>query len=728
MGDGAHALDPQHLLDYTRGWQVIDAAGGGNLVDDNGTTDTAIRAAAGDINAGGDTVTCAQETVDLAADVDPDDPRKVTVYRTPAGALETAAGTPTAAQPSGATRRQAGEPAPPTLSGTDGVILASVWLAADTASVTNADIRDRRLAAELPLEALTADRAVFDDQSSAPSGVADARVLYAKASDGNFYKVNPNGSEEQIGGDAALSDSGTDTDGGNDYVLPQAADNIDLQGSGGLRNADVVSTDDQTINNSVTYPDGTTITTSPGGGNVYALWDGQKNANNPLIDPAFIGTGNETYEPTVQIVSGTYHMLIKSDDGSGNNVFRHLTSGDGISWSNQGIVFSASDSNLTIDNVMQPLLRYDNGTWHLWYRGDGNTDDNSIGYASGSSISGLSDSASNPVYTAADFASATGGTATNGGYRDPRPDDVIKIDGEWVWYNTINVTNSQAGSDLPQSFVWVATGSGPEDMNYQQLVFGPEAWPRTGNLAGGGCSVIQSHGQYYMILQVGVPGSGGTDERETYVAVGDGYDFDPIVGGLAVDTGNGTWDNQWAYGGAWLKESDSPWSEPVTVNGNYRLYYNGRDDGGLSDGSVGLIEFDDIPSNTTAIEMTPVTLDNKLFTVTSGTAGNNINARTQLPRNQYDVAILGGGFDNPSGETATLAISPVNSVGGSIDSQAAQITNSEGSFRYRYSAAYDLPGPSAAINGQGWSSGGGSFDILNMVLYCYDGKLRPTTR
>lgn len=44
-----------------------------------------------------------------------------------------------------------------------------------------------------------------------------------------------------------ISDSGTDTDGGNDYQLPQAADNLDLQGDGAIRNADSVDSQSASI-------------------------------------------------------------------------------------------------------------------------------------------------------------------------------------------------------------------------------------------------------------------------------------------------------------------------------------------------------------------------------------------------------------------------------------------------------------------------------------------------
>jgi hypothetical protein len=148
IDDGAHAQDQQIQLDWHRGYQVIDAAGGSNLLS-AGSGSYDVDAASGDINAGGTTVSCAAETVDLSGVVDPDDPRKVTVYRDTNGNLSYQAGTPQPAVPSGATRRNATEPAPPTLAGTDAVVLGTVWVAAGASSVVDADIRDRRMPAEL---------------------------------------------------------------------------------------------------------------------------------------------------------------------------------------------------------------------------------------------------------------------------------------------------------------------------------------------------------------------------------------------------------------------------------------------------------------------------------------------------------------------------------------------------------------------------------------------------
>lgn len=175
IGDGAHGVDQQIQLDWARGYQVVDAAGGSNLVSDGGTANLTIEAAAGDINVGGSTVTCAQETVDLSGVVDPDDPRKVTVYRDASGTLNYEAGVAEPAQPSGAVRRDAYRPAPPTLSGTDAVILATVWVGAGATSIGSADIRDRRMPADLSVASLdsgsvSAEEATTSTSYTDPSG------------------------------------------------------------------------------------------------------------------------------------------------------------------------------------------------------------------------------------------------------------------------------------------------------------------------------------------------------------------------------------------------------------------------------------------------------------------------------------------------------------------------------------------------------------------------------
>jgi len=150
--DGAQALDQQQEIDFRRGWQVVDADSGSNLVTD-GTGTYEVDVAAGDINTPTGTVTCSAATLDLESLVDPDLPRIVVVYRDGAGVAQTLAGTPAAKQPTGETAPGAlYQPAPDAFSTTDGVVLATVLLEAAASSVGGAQIRDRRMPASLNVD------------------------------------------------------------------------------------------------------------------------------------------------------------------------------------------------------------------------------------------------------------------------------------------------------------------------------------------------------------------------------------------------------------------------------------------------------------------------------------------------------------------------------------------------------------------------------------------------
>lgn len=87
----------------------------------------------------------------------------------------------------------------------------------------------------------------LDDVSNGPEIVG--ALVYATGngiSAEGVYRYDGS-SYNQIGGAVALSDSGTDTDGGDDYQLPNAADNLNLQSDGEIHNAQSVSTDDADV-------------------------------------------------------------------------------------------------------------------------------------------------------------------------------------------------------------------------------------------------------------------------------------------------------------------------------------------------------------------------------------------------------------------------------------------------------------------------------------------------
>lgn len=82
----------------------------------------------------------------------------------------------------------------------------------------------------------------YDDTDNAPQ--SQGRLIYVTG-DGDdaegVYKHDGDSYSLTGGESGALSDSGNDTDSGDDYRLPNAEDNIDLQGDGSLRNADEIS-------------------------------------------------------------------------------------------------------------------------------------------------------------------------------------------------------------------------------------------------------------------------------------------------------------------------------------------------------------------------------------------------------------------------------------------------------------------------------------------------------
>lgn len=221
IGDGAHAIDQQLELDWKRGYQVANAASGSNLVDDNGTNDTTIRVQSGDINFGGTVVTCSAQTLDLSGEVDANDPRKVTVYRDSNGDAQYSAGTPEPAQPAGATRADAYRPAPPTLSGTDAVVCATVWIAPNTTDIDNADIRDRRQPADLDVTSLeTEEKTTVNDSSTDPSSDGEIRQNAADV------KIHSGGAVRNVSNIGSGGGGGIWTEDGNSPFTVTGANSI----------------------------------------------------------------------------------------------------------------------------------------------------------------------------------------------------------------------------------------------------------------------------------------------------------------------------------------------------------------------------------------------------------------------------------------------------------------------------------------------------------------------
>jgi hypothetical protein len=186
--DGAQALDQQQQLDWQRGYQVINADSGSNLVSASSSGGLAVDVAGGDILAGGSTVSCAPVT-DLALPAaDADQPRTDVIYRDAVGDVQVKRGVPGDISPGGvqARDRDAAAPSPYPMHDIDGVVLATVWVADGAASITSADIRDRRLPATLSVDQIAASSVVADTMDANTISTEKATV---KASSGRNKTV-----------------------------------------------------------------------------------------------------------------------------------------------------------------------------------------------------------------------------------------------------------------------------------------------------------------------------------------------------------------------------------------------------------------------------------------------------------------------------------------------------------------------------------------------------------
>jgi hypothetical protein len=155
--DAIRSLDEQQRLDWQRGYQVVDPAGGSNLVTPGGNA-YELDVAAGDVNVGGTTVSATQQTLDLSADVEAT-PKAAVVYRDTNGDAQYQTGPTAARDPSGQDVRNTFLPIPPTLFNVNGTVLAEVLLDDSVGDVTSSELRDRRIPAELKLNSLSTEEA-----------------------------------------------------------------------------------------------------------------------------------------------------------------------------------------------------------------------------------------------------------------------------------------------------------------------------------------------------------------------------------------------------------------------------------------------------------------------------------------------------------------------------------------------------------------------------------------
>lgn len=194
--DAQRSLDKQQILDWQRGWQVINPSNGDLLVTAGaGNFDYDI--ADGDVNAGGTTVSVSGESVDFTNDIDANDDQIAVIYIDSSGNAQKEIGPKGTRDPSGDDIRSTHTPAAPSMHSTNGVVLAEVLLPAGASSIGSTELRDRRLPAELILDTLTTD-------------VADINKMAAVASLGTDQTIGT-GSVTQVNLDSQELEDNSDT-------------------------------------------------------------------------------------------------------------------------------------------------------------------------------------------------------------------------------------------------------------------------------------------------------------------------------------------------------------------------------------------------------------------------------------------------------------------------------------------------------------------------------------
>lgn len=174
--DAQRSLDKQQILDWQRGWQVINPANGDLLVTAGaGNFDYDI--ADGDVNAGGTTVSVSGESVDFTNDIDANDDQIAVIYIDSSGNAQKEIGPKGTRDPSGDDIRSTHTPAAPSMHSTNGVVLAEVLLPAGASSIGSTELRDRRLPAELILDTLTTEQADIADLGNDGSAISLSDVL-----------------------------------------------------------------------------------------------------------------------------------------------------------------------------------------------------------------------------------------------------------------------------------------------------------------------------------------------------------------------------------------------------------------------------------------------------------------------------------------------------------------------------------------------------------------------
>lgn len=143
-GEGFTALHVNIERKARRGYSV-DTGGAVTVGSGDTNTPDTLTVSAGDGWAAGDPVSWPTTDVEIANG--DNDPRKDVVFVDPSGQIQVQRGTP-APIPSrfgNRTRFNTPQPAPPDLSTTDGIVLAEVFVGADTSALVSDDVADRRV-------------------------------------------------------------------------------------------------------------------------------------------------------------------------------------------------------------------------------------------------------------------------------------------------------------------------------------------------------------------------------------------------------------------------------------------------------------------------------------------------------------------------------------------------------------------------------------------------------
>lgn len=197
--DRTQALDQNQLLELLTGsaWiSGLDAtASNGNMTVDVTAGDALVDGAAQTVTSGSVTIPTADANL----------PRKDLIYVDTTGGLAVLKGTPDEAIPAGTTHEHAGAPALPDGIGLAGTPIWEVWVAAGTTSIATADLRDRRVSADVVFNAatvadLSAEAAAVTTAPSAATDVTRKGDLDSHGGDANAHHAQNHAARHAQGG------------------------------------------------------------------------------------------------------------------------------------------------------------------------------------------------------------------------------------------------------------------------------------------------------------------------------------------------------------------------------------------------------------------------------------------------------------------------------------------------------------------------------------------------